>query len=284
MKINTVAVSVLLLFLMGCKSSSDKILFSSGRAGNSDIYLMDAKGSITKQITKETSEEWSPVWINKNEISYLSQQGEQVILYKHNIDTDERSKIEHPENCVLDDKNIIYSKTSNQQIYPCKGDIYLMDGKTKAVENLTSEISGAANYIAWGRHKDEITFTSNHEGNNEVYLLNLKSKQLENITNNAANDERGDLSPDGKLLVFSTDRFEKGNQDIAIHNLETGEVKRVTESSGTELIARWSNDQKSIYFGSNMDGNWELYAYDLKTKTIKRLTNNESFDGDPRVR
>lgn len=284
MKKQELILLILIVILTGCKTTSDKILFSSNRNGNSDIYIMDSKGRVVEQITDKKSEEWSPVWINENEISYLSQERDQISIFIHNIQTDKRSKIEHPEKCLLDDKNIIYSKFSNKQIYTCKGEIYLFDRETNSTANLTSQISGRANYIAWGENKNEITFTSNHEGNNEIYLLNLESMKLENLTGNDANDERGDISPDGKFIVFSSDRFQKGNQDIVIQNLQTREVERVTNTKGTELIARWSLNQKEIYFGSNKDGNWELYSYVLKNKNIKRLTNNSSFDGDPRIK
>ena len=109
-------------------------------------------------------------------------------------------------------------------------------------------------------------------------------KKLKNITNNPANDERGDISPDGNFIVFSTDRFESGNQELAIQNLKTGEVERITSTNGNELIARWSLNQNAIYFGSNADGNWEIYKYDTKRKGTTRLTTNDGFDGDPRTR
>ena len=50
-----------------------------------------------------------------------------------------------------------------------------------------------------------------------------------------------------------------------------------------ELIGRWGADGKHIYFGSNGDGNWEIYKYALKTQEIQRLTDNAEFDGDPRI-
>ena len=284
MKKQKLATIILMVTLFSCNTTSQNILFSSSRNGNSDIFMMDSDGNIIKQITNEKYDEWSPVWINENEISYLSQQGDQVYILQQNIRTGEKSRIQHPDNCLLDDKNIIYSKSSNKRVYSCQGDIFLIDEEEDSTLNLTSHISGNANYIAWGKNENEITFTSNHEGNNEIYLLNLESIKPQNLTNNSANDERGDISPDGNFMVYSSDRFQKGNQDIIIQNLHTKEFTRVTESKGTELIARWSSDQKRIYFGSNMDGNWELYSYDLKYKNIKRLTNNDGFDGDPRIK
>ena len=66
-------------------------------------------------------------------------------------------------------------------------------------------------------------------------------------------------------------------------DLKSAELKNISNSDGTELIARWSAIGDKIFYGSDKDGNWELYSYDLLTKETIRLTNNEAFDGDPRI-
>ena len=272
-----------MLVVCSCKVQSDRVLFSSGRHGNSDIFLMDSEGKILEQITDATSEEWSPVWINDNEISYLSQSGNTITIVRHNIQSKEKTIIPHPDNCLIDDKNMLYSPAGFQQLYSCNGEIYVTDQILEKTENMTANISGFANYPSW-INENEILFTSNHEGSNNIYRLNLLTGILQNLTNSESNDERAEISPDGKSILYSSDRFEKGNQDIVIQNLMTKEITRVTATKGTELIGRWSKHHKRIYFGSNADGNWEIYGYILKKGTMKRLTENDQFDGDPRVR
>ena len=85
-------------------------------------------------------------------------------------------------------------------------------------------------------------------------------------------------------MAFSSNRHNKSDQDIFILNLQTREVENISNSKGYDLIARWDLDGKSILYGSNKDGNWEIYRYTLEEKSTKRLTNNDAFDGDPRVR
>ena len=133
------------------------------------------------------------------------------------------------------------------------------------------------------KSKQSLIFTSNHLGSNQLFQYDIESKQTLQLTNSNSNNERGELSPNRKLLVYSSDYFEKGNQDIVVKDLENGEVKNITNSPGMDLIARFSNDGKNIYFGTNKDGNWEIYIYNLDTEKQTRLTNNEAFDGDPRI-
>ncbi|MEL6560957.1 MAG: hypothetical protein AAFQ94_22370 [Bacteroidota bacterium] len=244
---------------------------------------MDSEGNILQQITDDVSEEWGPIWINDQEISYLSQSGNSISIIRYNLESKQKAVIPHPDNCLIDDKNILHSPAGFQQMYSCKGEIYVVDQILEKKEQVTAAISGVANYPSW-INENEILFTSNHDGDNDIYRLNLLTDQLDNLTNSKSNDERADLSPDGKLLLYSSDRFDKGNQDIVIQNIDTNEITRVTASKATELIARWSKHQKRVYFGSNKDGNWEIYGYKLKQRTVKRLTKNDQFDGDPRIR
>ena len=56
-------------------------------------------------------------------------------------------------------------------------------------------------------------------------------------------------------------------------------LRQITSDKAEE-----SPDQKRIYFGSKKDGNWELYYFELDNSKIVRMTENESIDGNPRLR
>ena len=277
-------VMFLLVLFTGCQNPEERVLFSSNRSGNSDIFIMNKDGSEIRQITNSENEEWSPVWISKSKISYLIQNEDDIQVIEYDLDQETKSIIKHPGECMLDDKNYVYSPNGQKRLYLCNGNIYVQDNELATSVNITANLTGIANYMAWVGVANRVTFTSNHEGNNDIYIFDLDSDELKKLTTNDANDERGDISPDGNYLVFSSDRYNEGNQDILIKNLKTSELIQVTNSLGMELIARWSLDQKSVYFGSNKDGNWEIYRYDLENESTFRLTNNAYFDGDPRVR
>ena len=284
---NVMKKAILLLgtvfFFISCQKQNENILFSSSSSGNSDIYIMNIETLTATQLTKTTTEEWAPTWINKNTISFLRQENDQITRHQLNLDTGEETQIAHPENCVLDDKNMLYTANGTLQLYPCKANIFLVDTNSGVTTNLTEDLDGFSNYPSWSFDGTEVIFTNNQFGNNDLYKVNIQTKKITKLVDHEANDERGSLSPNAKYLVFSSDRAEKGNQDIYLLNLETNSLENITNSKGTELIARWSADGKQVYFGSNTDGNWELYQYTINEKSTKRITNNEAFDGDPRV-
>ena len=269
------------LLFSNCNKKKEGLLFSSSRNGNSDIFIMYANGENIKALTRTDFEEWGPTWIDKNEISFLRQTKDSIFRIKLNLKTDKESKLKHPINCLLDDKNVLYS--GKLELYTCKNDIFIFNASTNKTTNLTHNLEGVANYPSWSHDGKSLVFTSNHLGNNQVFKYEIDSKKMIQLTDSNANNERGELSPNGKLLVYSSDFFEKGNQDIVVKNLENGNLKNISKSPGMELIARFSNDGNIIFFGSNQDGNWEIYCYYSDTEKQTRLTNNKEFDGDPRI-
>ncbi|QCK15711.1 TolB family protein [Mangrovivirga cuniculi] len=269
--------------LYSTKINEEKILFSSGRNGNSDIFIMDANGKNQIALTQNQEEDWAPTWIDKNNISFLRQKGDSIVRVKLNLRNGKESTLSHPVDCNLTDKNTLYSSNKTHELYSCKDDIFILNPENGKSINITINLKGKALYPGWSSDGNKVLFTSNHSGTNEIYLYDLNSKDIIQLTDSDSNNERGDLSPDGKLLIYSSDYFEKGNQDILIKNLDTGEIKHISNSPGMELIARFSSDGNDIFYGSNKDGNWEIYSYNLNSETHTRLTNNKEFDGDPRV-
>lgn len=280
-RINVCFVSIVLSCLASFAQSEQMILFSSSRRGNSDIFIMQSDGSNQRGLVTTIYEEWAPTWKSKNEITFLRQLDDAIVRVGLNLDTMEEMSLAQPNHCILDDKNMLYAP-SQKSLYSCQDDIFV---KTKEADiiNLTQDLDAKARYPSWTNTAQQLIFTSNHKGTNDIYSYDLLTQEIVPLTDSRANNERGELSPDGKYLVFSTDSFETGHQEIGLLALETQTLINVSNSGGTALIARFSKDGTTIFYGSNHDGNWEIYSYNIALKQTKRLTYNETFDGDPRV-
>ena len=244
---------------------------------------MDAQGENLQQLTSSKAEEWGATWINRDEVSFLRQNGDSITRHRLHLPSGKESEDRQPANCLLDDKNMLYNKEGTKGLFVCKGEIYLLDIETGFVKHLTESIAGTSAYPSWGKDESSIIFTNNKAGSNDIYALNLETMEVTSLVKGSANEERGAVSPDGKHLVFSSDISHKGNQDIMLLNMETQETRVIIDTPGTELIARWSGDGEQLYYGSNAAGNWEIYVYDLASGESRRLTNEPAFDGDPRV-
>ncbi|HWQ31239.1 MAG TPA: S41 family peptidase [Blastocatellia bacterium] len=95
----------------------------------------------------------------------------------------------------------------------------------------------------------------------------------------------GDFSPDGTKLVYSPRsrdfRSEKrygGGQanDLFIFDLKTYDAKRITDHPRADRDPMWIGS--TIYFNSDRDGHFNLYAYDTAKGTTTQLTTNKVWD------
>ncbi|MBE3086767.1 MAG: PD40 domain-containing protein, partial [Bacteroidetes bacterium] len=75
-------------------------------------------------------------------------------------------------------------------------------------------------------------------------------------------DGTASFSPDGKYIVY--DLMEKGNRDLFVYSIATGEKTRLTDSPAEEGQAAWSRDGKYVVFSSNRRGSWDLWAVPIQ--------------------
>ncbi len=95
----------------------------------------------------------------------------------------------------------------------------------------------------------------------------------------------GDFSPDSNSMVYSPQsrdfRSEKrygGGQanELYIFDLKSHTTKRITEGPRPTRDPMWIAD--TIYFNSDRDGHFNLYAYDVSTSKTTQVTNSRLWD------
>lgn len=276
---------LLLSLISACSTEpvSEKILFSSNRSGNSDIYLMKPDGSEKKAIIASKYEEWGATYMDKNNICFLRQIKDSVFRFQYEISSGKEIKLPKLGVCYLNDKNAVYNKNGDYA-FSCGLGLFVKRKNESIFRAISLDNRNKVNYLSWSFDGKYILFTDDQNGSNDVFMVEVDTFNTQNLTNHESNDERGDLSPNGKFLVFSSNRHNPKDQDLYILSLENGKIENITNSDGYDLIGRWSLDGKSIYYGSNKDGNWEIYKYNLDYRSTSRLTSDDGFDGDPRVR
>lgn len=95
----------------------------------------------------------------------------------------------------------------------------------------------------------------------------------------------GDFSADGTQVVYSPRsrdfRSEKrygGGQsnDLFLFNLKTYETKRITDHPRADRDPMWMGS--TIYYNSDRDGHFNLYAHDLTSGKVAQVTSNRTWD------
>ena len=79
---------------------------------------------------------------------------------------------------------------------------------------------------------NSIVFTSERDGNQEVYLFDLESKNLINLTKNNGDDWNPRFYPDGRKIIFQSTR--DGNWEIYMMNLNGSSQINLTNHPSTD--------------------------------------------------
>jgi Tol biopolymer transport system component len=133
----------------------------------------------------------------------------------------------------------------------------------------------------WSPTGDQIVVSGMVEGINNLYLFDLKTKDVKQLTNGPYAYMQPTWSNDGKYLVFSTDKplndssfiDTKGSMSLALMNMETNKMEIINIFQGAKnLNPLFSSDNKSIYFLSNRDGFRNLYEYKIDSAKVYQLT------------
>lgn len=167
-----------------------RIVFTSKRDGDLDIYSMKPDGSDMKRLTHKVGYDGGP---------FFSPDSKKIVYRAHHPETDkERADYQR-----LLGKNMIR---------PSRLDIWVMDADGSNKIRLTS--NGAANFCPFFHPSGKkVIFASNLENpkgrNFDLYMINLDGTGLERVTHHADFDGFPMFSPDGKRLVWASNRNNK---------------------------------------------------------------------------
>src|SRR5688572_24512571 len=130
----------------------------------------------------------------------------------------------------------------------------------------------------WSPDGNEIAFSGMVEGQTDLFIYNLKSKKVRQLTNDFFSEVYPDYSPDGKYLVFSSDRktFEqkkvhgRWNLHLSRINLEDNTIRDYHEIfPGSDNLNPCYDPKGNVYFISDRDGFRNLYRTDLQGELLQ---------------
>lgn len=175
----------------------DKIVFTSTRDGDPELYLMDLDGSNQTRLTFEKGYDGG---------AFFSYDGKKIVFRASRPKTEKE----------LEDYNELVNEGL---VRPTNLEIFVMDADGKNMKQVTN--LGKASFAPFF-HPDgkRIIFSSNYGSSNgrdfNLFMINIDGTGLEQITFNPTFDGFPMFSPDGKFLVFCSNRFNKNPNDTNI--------------------------------------------------------------------
>lgn len=133
----------------------------------------------------------------------------------------------------------------------------------------------------WAPDGNAVAFSAVTAGRSDIYTFDLTSSTRKQLTSDAFADLQPHWSPDGARIAFSTDRFstdlatlKPGRLELATVDIASGSVTAVpTFNRGKSINPQWAPNGRDIYFLSDATGVTNVYAADLSSGDVRRLTN-----------
>lgn len=112
----------------------------------------------------------------------------------------------------------------------------------------------------WSPDGKQIVFSSDRDGNEEIYVIGADGNGLRRLTDHPSDDRNPAWSPDGSNLVFDTQRW--GPPTLWVMPADGGDRRRVTRTLGRwEAIPAWSPDGDWFAYSTRrLGGSWRVAA------------------------
>ena len=137
----------------------------------------------------------------------------------------------------------------------------------------------------WSPDGKQILFASDSRGLVQIYRVKLDGKNLTAVTNLPAIRGRNDWSADGNYIA--TYSGPAWNRELFIMNADGTNSHQLTPSGGNSQGPSFSPDSKWVAFTAYFDNygddhGCEIYVIRIDGTDLRRLTNNDYCDYQPR--
>jgi Tol biopolymer transport system component len=126
--------------------------------------------------------------------------------------------------------------------------------------------------------RQRIAFSSDRDGNPEIYTMDPRGKDVVRLTNDPARDDSPNWSPDGSKLAFVR------SGDVFVMNADGSNAANLTNSAAPDAEPTWSADGLRIAFSSRRPNvtSLNLFVINADGTNLVQLTSAEpAEDGNP---
>jgi tricorn protease len=243
-------------------------------SANDDIWICNADGSKNRQITNHLGQDSYPMWAADGKhlyyVSDVSNGTANLTKIVINSDADAptvpvpQAVTQHKEDSV---RRARICANGEVIVYECGADIWVYSLKTGKSRKLNIEVNAddktnpeslkafttGATEFAWSPNENHVAFVVH----GEVFLMGRAGGKAKRLTDHPAFDHGISWAPDGKKIIFLSDR--DGHEDIYLLEANDPEhanfveahrfkVTRLTNSPEAEMGVTFSPDGKRIAF------------------------------------
>lgn len=262
-------------------SPDDKqVAFVTNITGRYNIWLAPAQGGWPTQLTVSNQRQVNIAWSPKGRwIAYNSDYdgNEQWDLFVVSVDNGQVVNLTNtPE---VAEEGAAWSPDGEKLAYSVKPkqapnyEIDTIEILTKKVTHITTNTPPQLSnvYSIWSKDGKSIVFTQQRADGKDanIFIVSSAGGRATNLTPHQGeqNFQATDISPDGKTLLI-TSNAGNGYQNAALLEIATKKITWLTNDKWEVSSGNFSRDGKRVTWMANVDGNQNIFVFDLNTKDL----------------
>jgi dipeptidyl aminopeptidase/acylaminoacyl peptidase len=264
------------------------VAFVSNMSGRNNLWLVPSEGGWPMQLTvsdqRQTQPTWSPdgKWIayisdydgdEQWDIFLVSPKTGQVV----NL-TNTRAIAEESPTWSHDGRYLAYmAKPKTSSVFEI--DVY--DTVMREVKHLTSGTANDRMNVApiWSADDKFIVYTQDQAKGTDsnVFIVNVPSAEVASAQSTLLMPHDGertysanDVSPDGKTVLITSNASD-GYNNVGLLDIASKKIRWLTQDKWEISGAKFSPDGKFLTYAANVDGNTDIYLYDISSGKARAL-------------
>lgn len=232
------------------------------------IFVLDLATGATRRVSPG---------VGRTTCSYFRPDGKKILFASSHLDP-EAKKHQAEEYVRREEDRKQGRRRTYQWDFDPHMDIFEANPDGTGLKRLTDtrgyDAEGA--YSADGK---QIVFCSNRDGNLELYIMNADGSGVRKLTNSPGCYNGGPFfSPDGKRVIFRSDRKKKDYLQIYVINADGTGERALTDTEGVNWGPYWYPDGKHIIYAAadhsdpTARPNYDLWWMNVDTGKKVRLT------------
>ena len=259
------------------------VAFISNMSGRNNLWIVPAEGGFPTQLTvsdqRQTSPAWSPdgKWIayqsdydgdEKWDIFLVSPKTGKVVNLTQTREIAETNPTWSP------DGRFLAYEVKQKNSGAVEIDIY--DMIMREVRHLTTNTpQDKHNYNPiWSRDGKFIVYTQTQSKGTDsnIFIADVATCKSTLLTPHEGEQlySANDLSPDGKQVLL-TSNMVNGYDNVGLLHVDSKNLKWLTQDKWRVRASEFSPDGKHVIFRANVDGNQDIYLYDLASDKSTKL-------------
>jgi hypothetical protein len=243
----------------------------------------DAPGNVTLNIVKEGFNSKPVVWEvdSLRDVYFVGNRTGYTGIYKKRLD--DRDPKSAGENVIQGEQTdeleafhpfrnrIDISKNGLLAFVTKSGEndaLHLFDvRREEIVETFRFKTLVSIGSTSWSPDGKQLAFSSiDQSGNNDLYLINIDTRELRKLTNDYYDDRDPAWSPRGDKIAFSSDRTpfgREGKYNLFLYDIATGDIRYLTYGKHSSASPSWSKDGSMLAFTCDEGGSQNIWLMDM---------------------